>query len=182
VNGHDFEPEAGRCPVCQARFRGASTCSRCGADLMPLMLLAAQSYCHRQSARQSLRAGDTGKALAAAKAAQKLHRTPQGGVLEMVCAVAVGNDRFTSAAASPPGKEVPRPAGATSEGGWRRAPVNQEISPFPRTGKLHRLALPAPASGKALCLGALAALVVATVYLASTNRGRLADHRWKRTR
>jgi len=36
------EPRSGvenRCPVCQARFRRARVCSRCGADLEPLMRL-----------------------------------------------------------------------------------------------------------------------------------------------
>jgi hypothetical protein len=47
-----------RCPVCQARFRGARTCSRCGADLEPLMRLAVKAWQLRQAARQALDAGD----------------------------------------------------------------------------------------------------------------------------
>ena len=81
--------EAGRCPVCQARFRGAGTCSRCGADLYPLMLLMAQAYSLRAAARQSLTAGDTAAALASADAAQSLHATPEGEVLRLVCAAAM---------------------------------------------------------------------------------------------
>jgi hypothetical protein len=100
VNGNGSQAE-GRCPVCQARFRGVSICSRCGADLTPLMLLAAHAYSLRRSARRSLRAGDAQSALAAVKAAQKLHAIPQGGILEMVCAAALGRAKLPSASASP---------------------------------------------------------------------------------
>jgi hypothetical protein len=77
-----------RCPVCQARFRGAAECSRCGADLTALMLLAAHAYVLRQSARESLRSGDACTALASARAAQGLHSTPEANLLLFVCAVA----------------------------------------------------------------------------------------------
>jgi hypothetical protein len=80
--------ECGRCPVCQARFRRETVCSRCGADLMPLMLLLTHAYCLRQAARQALQAGDDQAALAAAEAAQNLHATPQGDLLRTVCAAA----------------------------------------------------------------------------------------------
>jgi hypothetical protein len=80
--------EFGRCPVCQARFRSEAVCSRCGADLMPLMLLLTHAYCLRQAARQALKAGDEQAALAAAEAAQNLHATPQGDLLRIVCAAA----------------------------------------------------------------------------------------------
>ncbi len=73
------------CPVCQARFRGSSQCSRCGADLTVLLLLAADAYVMRQAARQSLRQGDFQAALASAQAAQRLHRTPEGSLLNIVC-------------------------------------------------------------------------------------------------
>ena len=46
-----------RCPVCQARFRGARICSRCGAGLEPLMLLSVEAWQLRQAARQALHAG-----------------------------------------------------------------------------------------------------------------------------
>ena len=74
------------CPVCRARFRGSSRCSRCGADLTALMSLAAHAYALRQSARQSLKQGECGAALASAQAAQRLHSTTEGSVLSMVCA------------------------------------------------------------------------------------------------
>jgi len=89
--------ESGRCPVCQARFRSEAICSRCGADLMPLMLLLTHAYCLRQAARQALQAGDEQAALAAAEAAQNLHATPQGDFLRIVCAAAAQVIRSSSA-------------------------------------------------------------------------------------
>jgi hypothetical protein len=77
--------ESGRCPVCQARFRGGAICSRCGADLTTLMLLVTRAYSLRQAARQALQAGDEQAALAAAQAAQDLHATSQGRLLQIVC-------------------------------------------------------------------------------------------------
>jgi hypothetical protein len=76
------------CPVCRARFRGSSQCSRCGADLTALLLLAAHAYVLRQAARQSLRQGDWQAALASVQAAQRLHRTPEGSLLNVVCTTA----------------------------------------------------------------------------------------------
>ncbi len=73
------------CPVCRARFRSSRECSRCGADLTALMVLAAHAYLQRQSARQSLRQGDYWTALASAQAAQRLHTTEQGRVLRLTC-------------------------------------------------------------------------------------------------
>jgi hypothetical protein len=75
---------AASCPVCQARFRGSAVCSRCGADLSALMLLAAQAYALRQSARRSLRLGDCQTALASVQAAQRLHSTAKGSLLYLV--------------------------------------------------------------------------------------------------
>jgi 2-keto-3-deoxy-galactonokinase len=75
------------CPVCKARFRGAAECSRCGADLTALMLLVAQAYALRQAARQTLRSGAAQNALASARAAQSLHSTAEGDVLQSVCGV-----------------------------------------------------------------------------------------------
>ena len=77
-----------RCPVCEVGFRGASECSRCGADLTALMLLAAHAYVLRQSAQQSLRTGNGRTALASVQAAQGLHSTPEGDLLQIVCAAA----------------------------------------------------------------------------------------------
>jgi predicted amidophosphoribosyltransferase len=77
--------EYGRCPVCQARFRGTRICSRCGADLHPLMLLAAKSWKLREAARCAIAAGDTHRALALSNEAEQLHRTPQGKALQALC-------------------------------------------------------------------------------------------------
>ncbi len=73
------------CPVCRASFRGQDVCSRCGADLSPLLLLLAHTFRLRQRARELLRAGDFQRALAYAKEAERLHSTPQGMLLLAVC-------------------------------------------------------------------------------------------------
>ncbi len=72
------------CPVCRARFRGSPRCSRCGADLTALMLLAAHAYVLRQAARQSLRQSDYQAAMASAHAAQRLHSTAEGILLSVL--------------------------------------------------------------------------------------------------
>ena len=76
------------CPVCKARFRGAAECSRCGGDLTALMLLAAHAYALRQAARQALKSGDAQTALASARAAQGLHSTAEGRLLQIACTLA----------------------------------------------------------------------------------------------
>jgi len=73
-----------RCPVCQARFRSARICSRCGADLGPLMLLAVQAWQLRQAARQALHAGDVQRALALASEAQGIQGTGSGESLRLL--------------------------------------------------------------------------------------------------
>jgi hypothetical protein len=78
------DPHPLSCPVCQARFRGAAVCSRCGADLTALMLLTAHAHALRQSARHSLRNGDCTLALASVRAAQQLHSTVEGNLLLLV--------------------------------------------------------------------------------------------------
>jgi len=75
-----------RCPVCQARFRGARECSRCGANLEPLMLLAVQAWKLGESARAALAAGDFERAFAQARAAQAVQATPTGGFLSALSA------------------------------------------------------------------------------------------------
>jgi|SRR5215475_3261040 len=79
--------ETSCCPVCRARFREVWLCPRCGADLKPLMVLEAQAYMQRQSARRFLTLGDARSALEAAASAQRLHATRQGQILEKVCAM-----------------------------------------------------------------------------------------------
>ena len=72
------------CPVCQARFRGARLCSRCGADLGPLMRLAVTAWRLREAARQALEAGEFARALGLASEAQHLHGTPGGASLRLL--------------------------------------------------------------------------------------------------
>ena len=81
------QPSAGvenRCPVCQARFRGARICSRCGADLEPLMLLAVQAWRLREAARQALDAGDVERALRLSVEAQGIQDTGSGETLRLL--------------------------------------------------------------------------------------------------
>jgi hypothetical protein len=73
-----------RCPVCQARFRGSRICSRCGADLEPLMLLTVKAWQLRQAARQALDAGDAGRALGLAVEAQGTQNTGSGEDLRLL--------------------------------------------------------------------------------------------------
>jgi hypothetical protein len=75
-----------RCPVCQARFRGASICSRCGADLEPLMVLSVEAWQLRQAARQALNAGDLERALGLATEAQGIQSTGSGEALRLLAA------------------------------------------------------------------------------------------------
>jgi hypothetical protein len=72
------------CPVCQARFRGSSECSRCGADLGTIMGLAAAAWRRREAARRAIGEGDLERAGALAAQAQEICRTPAGRDLEMV--------------------------------------------------------------------------------------------------
>lgn len=73
-----------RCPVCQARFRGARTCSRCGASLEPLMRLTVKAWQLRQAARQALGAGDAERALGLASEAQAIQSTGNGEALGLL--------------------------------------------------------------------------------------------------
>jgi predicted amidophosphoribosyltransferase len=74
------------CPVCQARFRDSSTCSRCGADLAPLMLLIAKAHRLRQEARGALQAGDHERALRLAAEAQATCSSSKGRELWLLSA------------------------------------------------------------------------------------------------
>jgi hypothetical protein len=78
--------EAPRCPVCQARFRDSRTCSRCGADLAPMMILIAKAHQLRQHAREALQRGKLELALWLATEAQAACSTPQGRDLRLLCA------------------------------------------------------------------------------------------------
>ena len=73
-----------RCPVCQARFRGAAICSRCGADLGRLMQLSAEAWRLREAARTALAAGEFGLCLERAMQAQEVQSTPTGEALRKI--------------------------------------------------------------------------------------------------
>ena len=70
-----------RCPVCQAGFRGSRLCSRCGADLAPLMTLALGAWQRRRDARQAIAAGDYARAIDLIGEAEALQDTPRGRAL-----------------------------------------------------------------------------------------------------
>jgi hypothetical protein len=80
IEGHELP----RCPVCQARFRESSTCSRCGADLVPLMSLIARAYRLRLEARKALQADDFERTRKLASEAQALCSTPKGEDLRLL--------------------------------------------------------------------------------------------------
>ena len=73
--------QAQRCPVCQARFRGAAVCSRCGADLARLMRIAAEAWRLREAARRAMLAGEFGQAFDLAGRAQGTQATRGGETL-----------------------------------------------------------------------------------------------------
>ena len=73
-----------QCPVCRARFRATRLCSRCGADLTPIMLIAAKAWRLREIARQSLSAGEFDRAYEQALAAQNLQFTESGESLRLL--------------------------------------------------------------------------------------------------
>ena len=70
--------EPSKCPVCRARFRGTATCSRCGADLAPLLLLIDHAYLLRQYARKAIETGDVGRAQKLAEEAEYVCSTQEG--------------------------------------------------------------------------------------------------------
>lgn len=70
--------EPPNCPVCQARFRGAAICSRCGADLAPLLLLIDHAYRLRRDARKAIETGDVERAQKLAEEAETVCSTQKG--------------------------------------------------------------------------------------------------------
>ena len=74
------------CPVCRARFRGTTQCSRCSADLTVVMSLAASAWRLRRDARRALAAGDLASAGALAAQAESLCHTPAGQSLQSLTA------------------------------------------------------------------------------------------------
>jgi hypothetical protein len=73
-----------KCPVCQARFRGSATCSRCGADLDSLMSMIAKAFQLREAAKRALQAGDYEQAQRLASEAQATCSTRNGEDLRLL--------------------------------------------------------------------------------------------------
>ena len=61
-------------------------CSRCGADLGPLMRLAVTAWRLRQAARQALDTEEYVRALGLASEAQRVHATPSGESMRLLSA------------------------------------------------------------------------------------------------
>jgi hypothetical protein len=57
-----------RCPICRATYKGETTCTRCRADLAPLLKIEREA---QSLARQAVLLFVAGKTQAAASAAQK---------------------------------------------------------------------------------------------------------------
>ncbi len=83
--------DAHRCPACRAPWRAEATCPRCGADLAPLMHLAARAWTLREAARAALLAGQGTTALALARAAYALERVPRAQRLLALALIASRN-------------------------------------------------------------------------------------------
>ena len=60
-------------------------CSRCGADLGPLMVLAVRAWQLRESARRALVDGDVERAFDDVLDAQEMQRTDTGESLRRLC-------------------------------------------------------------------------------------------------
>lgn len=93
------------CPVCRAGFREKADCPRCGADLRPLMAIAARAWQLRGAARRALEAGDFAAAHDLARHAWRLHHTPAGeGLFRLTEWLAAGPSKQKPA--GPGGEEV----------------------------------------------------------------------------
>lgn len=64
-----------RCPLCNARLRGKSTCNRCEADLSQLLKIQSEAEQLGAGAVHSLLTGEKQRADKQADAAQNLHNT-----------------------------------------------------------------------------------------------------------
>ena len=80
-----------QCPTCRAPWRGVPICPRCGSDVAAPMRVAVKAWELREAARAALCAGDpSASALDLARAACRLHTTPQGQRLLALALVAAG--------------------------------------------------------------------------------------------
>ncbi len=66
------------CPVCSAPFREKTTCSRCKADLEPIMQIAGKARVFRDAARTAVLVGDFERAGEHAHTSLALHETKNG--------------------------------------------------------------------------------------------------------
>ncbi len=73
-----------RCPVCNATFRGAAICTRCGADLGRLMRLVVEAWQLRESARKAIASGEFARGFQFAAKAQEIQSTRAGAALRKV--------------------------------------------------------------------------------------------------
>ena len=74
------------CPVCGARFRANTECTRCGADLRPVMALMIEAFALRREARRALRNGQFHAARSLASAAQERCSSDAGRRLVLLAA------------------------------------------------------------------------------------------------
>ena len=65
-----------RCPLCNARFKGDSTCPRCRADLAPLLALESQSDVLCRQAVKAIGVGNQARAKKLAMQAVSCQATP----------------------------------------------------------------------------------------------------------
>ena len=72
----DLSPTPMLCPVCRARFRGTSHCSRCGADLLPLLTQIARAHHAHRAAAAALCSGQLDTAHSLALRARTYHSNP----------------------------------------------------------------------------------------------------------
>ncbi len=80
-----------RCPTCRALWRDTATCPRCGTDLTTLMRVVVRAWELREVVRAMLCASDRPvEALELARAACRLHTTPQGQRLLALALLANG--------------------------------------------------------------------------------------------
>jgi hypothetical protein len=77
------------CPVCGARRRDATACSRCTASFTPLITLETRAACLRAEARRCLERGAYAQAQQAVARAQVLCQTEMGWALEALLAMFV---------------------------------------------------------------------------------------------
>jgi hypothetical protein len=75
------------CPVCRAGFRDVAICTRCGADLAPLMSITARAWHLRAAARRALLVFDFKTAHSLSAEAQRLRATPEGRCLLTAAAI-----------------------------------------------------------------------------------------------